>query len=142
MLCHERRRIAHVNATANPTEHWTAQQVVEAFPFSKVPRYPIRDRGSIYVEWFRWRVNNMGIEEMIIASLSPWQNPFAEPVIGSVRRELLDYAIVLNEEHLLRILRSCLDYYHDSRTHLTLGRNAPNPRDVRPPSRGDVIAIP
>ena len=142
VLCHERRRIVHVNVTANPTERWTAQQIVEAFPYETAPRYMIRDRASTYGEWFRQRVKNMGIGEVVIAPRSPWQSPFVERVIGSIRRECLDHVVVLNEAHLLRIVRSYLDYYHDSRTHLSLGRNAPNPREVEPRSRGKVVAIP
>jgi putative transposase len=70
-----RRRVVHVNVTANPTEPWTTQQVVEAFPYDQAPRYLIRDRGSVYGQWFRHRVKNVGIEEVVIASRSPWQTP-------------------------------------------------------------------
>ena len=142
VLCHARRRIVHANVTPNPTERWTAQQIVEAFPFDAAPRYLIRDRASIYGEWFRHRVKNMGIEEVVIAPQSPWQNPFVERVIGSIRRECLDHVIVLNEAHLLRILSSYLEYYHESRTHLSLERNAPDMREVEPRSRGKVVAVP
>jgi transposase InsO family protein len=142
VLCQERRRVVHFHATSHPTERWTAQQIIEAFPFDEVPRYLIRDRDSIYGEWFRRRVKNMGINEVVTAFRSPWQNPFVERVIGSIRRECLDHVIVLNETHLLRILRSYLNYYHESRTHLSLERNAPNPRTVAPRSQGRVVAIP
>ena len=87
-------------------------------------------------------VKSMGIQEVVTAPRSPWQNPFAERVIGSIRRECLDHVIVLNEAHLLRILRSYLGYYHAARTHLSLERNAPNRREVEPRSRGKVLAIP
>jgi len=142
VLCHERRRLVHVNVTANPTERWTAHQAIEAFPFDAAPRYLIRDRDAIYGEWFRRRVQSMGIHEVVIAPHSPWQSPFVERVIGSIRRECLDHVIVLSEAHLLRILRSYLSYYHDARTHLSLARNAPNPRPVEPQARGKVVAIP
>ena len=142
VLCHERRRIVHVNVTAHPAQQWAAQQIIEAFPFNEAPRYMIRDRDSIYGEWFQRRVKNMGIEEVAIAPRSPWQNPFVERVIGSIRRECLDHVIIWNERHLLRVLRSYFDYYHNSRTHLSLERNAPNPREVEPRSQGKVIAIP
>jgi transposase InsO family protein len=142
VLCHKRRRIVHVNVTANPTERWTVQQIVEAFPYEAVPRYLIRDRSSVYGTWYQQRVKNLGIDEVIIAPRSPWQNPFVERVIGSIRRECLDHVIVLNEAHLLRIVNAYLGYYHDSRTHLSLERNAPNPREVEPRSRGEVVAIP
>ena len=142
VLCHARRRIVHVNVTPNPTERWAAQQIVEAFPYETAPHYMIRDRDSIYGEWFRRRVKNMGIEMVVIAPRSPWQKPFVERVIGSIRRECLDHMIIWNERHLLRILRSYLSYYHESRTHLSLQRNAPNPREIEPRSRGEVVAIP
>jgi len=141
VLCHDWRRVVHFNVTAHPTQRWTAQQIVEAFPYDEAPRYLIRDRDSVYGEWFRRRVKRMGIEEVLIAPRSPWQNPYCERLIGSVRRECLDHLIILNERHLLRILGSYFDYYHDSRTHLSLARNAPNPREVEPPSQGKVVAI-
>ena len=84
----------------------------------------------------------MGIEEVVCTARSPWQNPYAERVIGSIKRECLQHVIVLNERHLKRILRSYLEYYHDSRTHLSLNRNSPNPRDVEPREQGRVVAIP
>ena len=141
VLCHDRRKIVHFNVTTRPSQRWAAQQIVEAVPFDEAPRYMIRDRDGVYGAWFRQRVKNMGIEEVVIAPYSPWQNPFVERVIGSIRRECLDHVIVWNARHLLRILRSYFDYYHHSRTHLSLERNAPNQREVEPGSRGKVIAI-
>lgn len=90
----------------------------------------------------RRRVKNMGIEEVVVAPRSPGQTPYVERVIGSIRRECLNHVIVLNEAHLLRILSSYLQYYHESRTHLSLERNAPNLREVEPRSQGKVVAIP
>lgn len=142
VLHHERRRIVHINVTANPTAKWTAQQIVEAFPFDETPASLLRDRDGIFGNAFRDRVVHMGIEETLTAPRSPWQNPFVERVIGSIRRECLDHVIVLNERHLRRILRSYVDYYNCSRTHLSLDRNAPEPREVEPPGFGRVIAIP
>ena len=142
VLCHKQRRIVQVNVTANPNQEWTAQQIIEAFPYDEAPRYLIRDRDAIYGEKFRKRVRSMGIKEVITAPRSPWQNPFVERVIGSIRRECLNYMIILNEDHLLRILHSYLDYYHNARTHLSLERNAPNPREIEPRSSGKVTAIP
>ncbi len=142
VLRHDRRRVVHFNVTANPTAQWTAQQITEAFPFDETPRYMIRDRDGIYGDFFRKRVKNMGIDEVRIAPRAPWQNPYCERVIGSIRRECLDRVIILNEVHLKRILTSYFDYYHRSRTHLSLNRNAPMPREVEPPSQGDVISIP
>jgi putative transposase len=101
VLSHDRRRIMHFNVTRNPTAEWTAQQVVEAFPLDvPVPRHLIRDRDVIYGTYFRRRVKNMGIKEIITSRKSPWQNPYAERIIPSIRRECLDHLIVLGEKHL------------------------------------------
>ncbi len=142
VLRHDRRHVVHFNVTAHPTAEWTAQQIVEAFPFDDAPRFLIRDRDSIYGNAFQQRVKNMGIEEVLIAPRSPWQNPYTERLIGSIHRECLDHVIVLDERHLYRILRSYLDYYTRSRTHLSLDRNAPIERDVEPPCHGRVVSIP
>lgn len=91
---HDRRRIAHVNVTASPTAEWTAQQVVEAFPWDEAPRFLLRDRDSIYGDAFATRVRGLGIEEIKSAPRSPWQNPYAERVIGTLRRKLTDHVIV------------------------------------------------
>jgi transposase InsO family protein len=139
---HERRRVIHFNSTTHPTACWTAQQIVEAFPYDEAPRFLIRDRDGIYGEDFRERIKHLGIEEVIIAYRSPWQNPYCERVIGSIRRECLDHLIVLNEAHLRRILASYFEYYHRSRPHLSLERNAPVARRVERPAEGKVIAIP
>ncbi len=142
VLRHDRRQIVHFNVTMHPTAQWTAQQIVEAFPFDEAPRYLIRDRDGVYGHHFRERVKGLGIDEVPIAPRSPWQNPYCERVIGSIRRECLRHVIVLNEAHFKRILSSYLDYYHHVRTHLSLERNSPIPRNVESPSEGDVIAIP
>jgi transposase InsO family protein len=142
VLRHDRRRVAHFNVTANPTAQWTAQQIVDAFPFDEAPRSMIRDRDDIYGDAFRKRVKNMGIEEVVIAARSPWQNPYCERMIGSIRRECLDHVMIVSETHLQRILACYFDYYHGCRTHLSLDRNSPTPRDVEPASQRDVIAIP
>ncbi len=142
VLRHDRRVVVHFNVTANPTGQWTAQQVVEAFPEETAPRFLIRDRDSIYGEFFRLRVEHRGIEEVVIAYRSPWQNPFVERLIGSIRRDCLDHVIVLNEGHLRRILTDYFHYYHHARAHLSLDRNSPVPREVEPPERGKVSSIP
>ncbi len=142
VLKHDRRKVVHFNVTEHPTAQWTAQQIVEAFPYDTSPRFLIRDRDGIFGSDFQQRVMNMGIEEVVTAPRSPWQNPYAERIIGSIRRECLDHVIVLNEKHLKRILSSYFDYYHEARTHLSLDRNAPVAREVEPPHRGEVISIP
>jgi transposase InsO family protein len=142
VLLHHRRRIAHFNVTDSPTAAWTAQQIVEAFPDDLAPSYLLRDRDSIYGAEFRRRLKGMRIAEVLTAPRSPWQNPFAERVIGTIRRELLDHVIVLSEGHLRRRLHRYLSYYHGSRTHLALEKDAPDPRAVEPPEYGRVVALP
>ena len=142
VLRHEQRQVVHFNLTAHPIAQWTAQQIVEAFPFDEKPRFLLRDRDQICGTYFRRRVTNMGIEEVIIAPRSPWQNPSAERMIGTLRRELLDRVIVLNEVHLRRLMTSYLEYYHTVRPHLALGRNAPIPRLIQGPSEGKVVSMP
>ena len=141
-LRQDRRMVVHFNATANPTAAWTAQQITEAFPDETAPRFLIRDRDGIYGQVFQQRIRNMGIEEVVTTPRSPWQNPYVERLLGSIRRECLNHVIVLNERHLLRILRSYFAYYHESRTHLSLDRNSPIQREVDPPECGKLIAIP
>ena len=128
--------------TAHPTSLWTAQQVREAFPWETAPNYLIRDRDRTYGKVFRDRLQAMQIEDVLIARRSPWQNAYAERVIGSLRRECLDHVIVLSESHLLRILRSYLAYYHQSRTHLSLQKDCPEPRLVQPPNQGRIVSLP
>ena len=116
----------------------TAQQIIEAFPFNETPRYMIRDRDSTYGKWFRRRMKNMGIEEFVIAPRSPWQNPFVERVIGSIRRECLDHMIILGEQHLRRTVKRYSDYYNRARTHLSLEKDAPSGRPVQSPAHGAI----
>ena len=142
VLRHHQRTVVHFNVTSHPTGRWTAQQIVEAFPYNTVPRYLLRDRDGIYSSYFVDRVRGMGIEEVLIAPRSPWQNPFIERLIGSIRRECLDHVLVINEGHLLRVLREYFAYYHDSRPHQSLEGNAPRPREIEPPSHGRIVAEP
>lgn len=141
MLAHERRRIVHCNITEHPTAQWTAQQIVEAFPWDTAPRYLLRDRDSVYGEHFHQRITNMGIEEVKIGSRSPWQNPYCERVIGSIRRDLLDHVIVLNERHLRRVLQAYFAYYHDWGTHRSLEMDTPMLRPVQGPELGAVRKV-
>jgi transposase InsO family protein len=127
ILAHDRRRIVHFNVTEHPTAQWTAQQVVEAFPWDKAPRYLLRDRDRIYGAAFRQRVKHMGIKEVLTAPQSPWQNPYVERLIGSIRRECLDQVVVVHEQHLQRILTGYFAYYHSWRTHLSLTMDCPQP---------------
>jgi putative transposase len=141
LLAHHRRRIVHLAITEHPTAAWTAQQVIEAFPNDTAPRWLLRDRDAIYGEAFRRRVDGMGITEVITSPSSPWQNPYAERLIGSLRRECLNHVIVVGERHLRRLLTAYVTYYHGSRTHLALEKDAPMPRPVQTPTDGHVVAF-
>jgi len=141
ILAHDRRRLVHFNVTEHPTAQWTAQQVVEAFPWEEAPRYLLRDRDYVYGNAFQKRVHSMGIEEVVIAARCPWQNPFVEQLIGSIRRECLDHVIVLSERHLKRTLISYFSYYHRWRTHLSLEMDCPEPRVVQPVECVEVIEV-
>jgi transposase InsO family protein len=105
VLTHRRRSVAHFNVTEHPTAEWVAQQLREAFPDDRAPRYLIRDRDRVYGERFQDRAGETGITEVLTAPQNPWQNAFAERLIGSIRRECLDHVIVLGEKHLRKILR-------------------------------------
>ncbi len=142
VLAHDRRRILHFNVTAHPTAEWTGQQLREAFPFEQVPRYLLRDRDAIFGEEFGRQVTDMGIHEVLSAPRAPWQRAYVERVIGSIRRECLDHVIVFQESSLRRILDSYFEYYHRSRTHLSLGKDSPEPRPIQPAEMGRVVAVP
>ena len=142
VLAHSRRKVIHFNVTEAPTAQWTAQQIVEAFPWDSAPRYLLRDRDAIYGSAFHRRVQSMGIEQVLSAPRRAWQNPFVERLIGTLRRDCLDHVIVLNERHLRRIVTRYLGYYHHWRTHLSLSNDAPNTRTVHPPDRGRVVEFP
>ena len=143
VLAHDRRRILSVNATSSPSATWTVNQIVQALPWESAPRYLLRDRDGIYGTFFRHRVKNLGVEEVRSAPRSPWQNPHVERVLGTLRRDLLDHVVVMNERHLRRLLRAYVtDYYHSCRTHLSLGKDCPEPRAVEAPETGEVIELP
>ena len=127
----DRRDLVWINVTATPTAEWVARQITEAFPWNEAPRCMIRDRDRIYGSVVTRRLRAMGIRDKPIAAASPWQNGFAERLIGSIRRECLDHIIVLGEVHLRRILRSYADYYNGVRTHRSLNKDAPVSRSVQ-----------
>ena len=142
VVAHQRRRVLHFNVTEHPTAEWAAQQIVEAFPEDTAPRYLIRDRDGIYGSHFRNRVQGMGIAEVLTAPRNPWQNPFAERLVGSIRRECLDHVIVLGEAHLRWVLKRYFRYYLNARTHLSLAKDAPEPRAIQRQGLGRIVGIP
>jgi putative transposase len=142
ILAHDRRQVVHFNVTEHPTAEWTAQQVVEAFPWDEAPRYLLRDGDRIYGTAFRQRVQHLGIEEVVIAPRSPWQNPYVERLIGSIRRECLDHVLVLHERHLRQLLTEYFCYYHQWRTHRALEMDCPVPRPIQQPEVGSIREVP
>ena len=142
VLAHHRRWVVHFSLTEHPTAVWTAQQIVDAFPDDSAPAYLLRDRDQVHGEQFRHRVKGMPIEEVLTAPHCPWQNPFAERLIGSIRRECLNHVLVLGERHLRRILTRYVDYYHQARTHLALDKDAPDLRPIEPPAAGKIVEVP
>jgi transposase InsO family protein len=127
----DRRNLVWINVTANPTAEWIACQLTEAFPWNEAPRYMIRDRDRIYGALVTRRLRAMGIRDKPTAPASPWQNGFAERLIGSIRRECVDHMIVLGEVHLRRILKSYAQYYNGVRTRRSLNKDAPVSRSVQ-----------
>ncbi|MCP4603341.1 MAG: transposase [Proteobacteria bacterium] len=136
----ELRRLIRQMAIENRT--WGVPQIHNAFPHGKVPRFLLRDRDSIYGSEFRRRVKYVGTEEVITAYKSPWQNPYAERVIGSIRRDCLNHCVVLGERHLHRLVSEYVDYYNRSRTHLGLNKDCPITRDIDPPENGPIKSKP
>ena len=137
----DRRHMVHFNVTTNPTAEWTAQQVVETFPWDTQPKYLLRDRVNIYGSWFRQRVTNMGIEEVLTAPHSSWQNPYSERLNGSIRRECLERTIIFSEGHLCRVLRKYFDYYNRYRVHQSLEMDAPEGTEIQPEMKDDIVAV-
>jgi len=127
----DRRQLVWINVTQNPTAEWITRQLTEAFPWNEAPRALIRDRDRIYGEVALRRIRAMGIRDKPIAPASPWQNGFAERLIGSIRRECVDHFIVLNEANLCRILQTYARYYNNIRTHRSLDKDAPLSRPVQ-----------
>lgn len=115
---------------------------MDAFPDDSAPSYLLRDRDSVYGHAFRQRVKGMGIQEVLTAPRSPWQNPFAERLVGSIRHDCLDHVLVLSERHLRRILARYFSYYHRTRTHLALDKDTPDGRPVELSGTGRIVEIP
>lgn len=136
----DRRDLVWINVTTNPTAEWIARQITEAFPWNEAPRYLIRDRDRVYGTVVTRRLRAIGIRDKPIAQASPWQNGFAERLIGSIRRECVDHMIVLGEAHLRRILSTYAAYYNECRTHWSLNKDAPIHRAIQ--RAGSIISTP
>jgi transposase InsO family protein len=140
ILRHDRRQLLWMGATTHPTADWVARQLVEACGWDQAPRYIIRDRDGVYGEVFIRRVGAMGIRDRPTSPRSPWQNGYAERVIGSIRRECADHVVVLGERHLCHLLLSYMKYYNETRTHLSLNKDAPLSRAVQ--TVGRILCLP
>jgi transposase InsO family protein len=125
VIAHDRRRILHFNSTRHPSSAWVTQQLREAFPYDSAPKYLIFDRGANFNQEVIDTVKSFGVQPKRTSFQSPWQNGVAERWVGSCRRDLLDYVIVLNERHLNRLMNEYIYYYHEDRTHLGLGKLTP-----------------
>ena len=140
VLSHGRRQVLWFEVTRHPTAEWLARQITEAFPWASAPAYLVRDNDGAYGHAFTSRVRAMGIRDRPISPRSPWQNGYAERLIGTVRRECIDRMLIFGEAHLRRVLASYVTYYNQVRTHLALGKDAPLGRAVQ--RSGVIVAIP
>ena len=138
----ERRSVIHFNVTEHPTAEWSARQAIEAFPWDTAPKYLLRDRDAIFGSYFKRRVKNMGIKEVVTAYRSPWQNAYSERLNGSIRRECLDRVIIFGERHLRGVLRDYFEYYNRYRVHQSLEMDAPAGRKIHNTEEGNVVAVP
>ena len=140
IMGHGRRQILWFGVTAHPTAEWIANQLTEACGWEQIPRYLIRDRDRAYGEIFMRRVRSIGIRDRPTSPRSPWQNAYAERLIGSIRRECIDHIVVVGERHLRHVLLSYKEFYNDTRTHLALNKDAPMSRAAQ--TAGRIICHP
>jgi transposase InsO family protein len=140
ILQHSRRELLWLGVTAHPNAEWIARQLTETYGWRPTPSYIIRDRDRVYGEIVIRRLRAMSIRDRPTSARSPWQNGYAERLIGSIRRDCLDHVVVFGERHLRHLLHSYQKYYNETRTHLSLRKDAPVSRDVQ--VRGRILAIP
>ena len=140
ILRNSRRELLRLSVTAYPSAEWIARQLDEACGWQEAPRYIVRDRDAAYGEVFVRRLAAMGIRDRPIAERLPWQNGYAERVIGSIRRDCFDHVVVFGEEHLRHLLNSYQKYYNEVRTHLSVHKDAPVPR--KSSRKGRVLSAP
>ena len=142
---HGRRKVVHFAITRNPFMNWVSQQLRESMPFGVQPKYLFRDNDGIYGDGVRAFLESCGITEVRTAYRSPWQNPFVERFIGTLRREMLNHVIVLGQGHLERLLREFIEeYYHVARPHQGLYGDTPVLQTKQPQILGPskLISIP
>ena len=137
-----RRQVIHFSVTAQPTSAFVAVNLKHAFPEDAHPTWLLHDRDPVFAADAARAIAAIGVEDLRIAPRSLWMNGYVERLIGSVRRECMDHVLVLNEQHLRRLLKDYFAYYHDARTHLGLAKDAPNRRAIHLPHLGDVITLP
>src|SRR5262249_2771864 len=137
---HGRRQLLWFAVTRHPTAEWLAQQIVDAFPWNTAPAHLVRDNDGAYGQAFRRRVRRMGIRDRPTSPRSPWQNAYAERLIGTLRRGCLDHVLIFSERHLRRTLKTYFSYYNETRTHLSLDKDTPLRRAVQ--RRGTIVATP
>lgn len=144
IIHHERRRIIHFNVTFHPTAEWVTEQIINAFSAAKSPKYMIYDRDSIFSTLVTDTLKSFGIEPVRTSFRSPWQNGIAERWVGSVRRELLNHVIILNQRHLYNLLEEYVEYYNNDRTHYNLGKDPPlsRPAEKKSSKNDRVITLP
>jgi transposase InsO family protein len=143
IISHNRRKILHFDATEHPTQEWLAKNILGAFKKNSRPKYLIRDRDRCYGQKFSRQLQELGIRERVIPKQSPWANAIVERLIGSIRRECLNYVIILDRRHLLRVLGEYVEYYNHNRTHRSLGKDCPIPRADQSIREGDqIVSIP
>ncbi|MDT8301470.1 MAG: integrase core domain-containing protein [Sedimentisphaerales bacterium] len=140
-ISHDRRKILHFAVTAHPHSQWAIQQLRETFAFDETTKYVIRDNDKIFSDDFKQYIGKLGLEDTPTAPRSPWQNPFAERVLGTIRRECLDHMIILNEKHLYSVLDEYInDYYNVSRIYMSLEKDSPIPRPAQ--ANGEIVSKP
>lgn len=142
ILAHYRRRVLHFDVTEHPTAQWTGSRLLRCFHGIRRRNTSFGIEMSFYRSQFQRRLKSQGIQEVLTAPRSLCQNSFVERVIGSIRRDCLDHVIVLNERHLKRIATSYFNYYDRWQTHLSLGMDSPESREVQPRAPGKVVQFP
>jgi transposase InsO family protein len=143
VISHDRRRILHCNVTRNPQALWVALQLCEAWESEQPHPFLIFDRDSKFGSDVVSTVKAIGAQPVRTGFRSPWQNGVAERWVGSVRRELLDHVVILNQRHLRRLLKDYILYYHEDRTHLGLGKDTPGGRPQESANAsGKIISLP